>query len=75
MTQIIIFTTLVGSIRRQSTANQEKRCCRITFEMAAVVKHVLQSKILNAILHGPLQTPIIPFSGQEPLFKKNVVKT
>ena len=35
-----------------------------------------KQKFEYCFLHGPLQTPIMPFSGPEfPLFKKNVIKT
>ena len=44
--------------------------------MAAVVRHVYNKQNFKyCFLHGPLQTPIMPFSGPEfPLFKKSVVK-
>ena len=55
---------------------KKKDAARITFEMAAVVRHVYNKQNFKyCFLHGPLQTPIMPFSGPEfPLFKKNVVK-
>ena len=56
---------------------KKKDAARIIFEMAAVVRHVHNKQDFNyCFLHGPLQTPIMPFSGPEfPLFKKNVIKT
>ena len=56
---------------------KKKDAARITFETAAIVRHIFEKqKFEYCFLHGPLQTPIMPFSGPEfPLFKKNVIKT
>ena len=56
---------------------KKKDAARITFETAAIVRHIFEKqKFKYCFLHGPLQTPIMPFSGPEfPLFKKNVIKT
>ena len=55
---------------------KKKDAARITFETAAVARHVYENeKFEYLLLHGPLQTPIMPFSGPEfPLFKKEVIK-
>lgn len=56
---------------------KKKDAARITFEIAAIVKHVFgKQKFDYCFLHGPLQTPIMPFSGPEfPLFKQSVVQS
>ncbi len=56
--------------------HKKKDAARIIFEIAAIVKHVFEKRQFDyCFLHGPLQTPVMPFSGPEfPLFKKNVVK-
>ena len=56
--------------------HKKKDAARIMFETAAIVKHVFEKKKFDyCFLHGPIQTPIMPFSGPEfPLFKKEVVK-
>ena len=55
---------------------KKKDAARITFETAAVARHVYENENFEyLLLHGPLQTPIMPFSGPEfPLFKKEVIK-
>ena len=55
---------------------KKKDAARITFEAAAIVRHIFDKQNFEyCFLHGPLQTPIMPFSGPEfPLFKKNVIK-
>ena len=55
---------------------KKKDAARITFEIAAIVRHVYEKEKLEyLLLQGPLQTPIMPFSGPEfPLFKTDVVK-
>lgn len=56
--------------------NKKKDAARIIFEIACLVKHVFDKQKFNyCFLHGPLQTPVMPFSGPEfPQFKKQVVK-
>lgn len=56
---------------------KKKDAARIAFETAAIAKHIFdKQKFDYCFLHGPLQTPIMPFSGPEfPLFKESVVKS
>ena len=56
--------------------HKKKDAARIMFETAAVVKHVFEKQKFDfCFLHGPIQTPIMPFSGPEfPLFKKRSSK-
>ena len=56
--------------------DKKKDAARIVFEIACLVKHVYEKQKFDyCFLHGPLQTPVMPFSGPEfPLFKKHVVK-
>ncbi len=56
--------------------NKKKDAARIVFEIACIVKHIFEKQKFNyCLLHGPLQTPVMPFSGPEfPQFKKNVVQ-
>ena len=56
--------------------NKKKDAARIVFEIACIVKHIFEKQNFNyCFLHGPLQTPVMPFSGPEfPQFKKNVVQ-
>ena len=56
--------------------DKKKDAARIVFEIACLVKHIYEKQNFDyCFLHGPLQTPVMPFSGPEfPLFKKHVVK-
>ena len=51
--------------------NKKKDAARIVFEIACLVKHVYEKQKFDyCFLHGPLQTPVMPFSGPEfPQFK------
>ena len=56
--------------------NKKKDAARIVFEIACIVKHLFEKRKFNyCLLHGPIQTPVMPFSGPEfPLFKEEIVK-
>lgn len=56
--------------------NKKKDAARIAFELAAVVRHIHdKQKFQYCFVHGPLQTPIMPFSGPDfPLFKNDAAK-
>lgn len=55
---------------------KKKDVARILFEISTIVKHVYDKRKFDyCFLHGPLQTPVMPFSGPEfPTFRKQVIK-